>query len=61
SDDSADEDAFEVVNALSGHTIRVGSPEPSTEQSAARYRFASVAGVVAWLRERNTHPMRPRR
>ncbi|MGH8256548.1 MAG: trehalose-phosphatase [Steroidobacteraceae bacterium] len=57
SDDSTAEDAFEVVNALSGHTIRVGSPEPSV----ARYRFASVSGVIAWLRERNTHLMRPRR
>ncbi|HEX4023928.1 MAG TPA: trehalose-phosphatase [Steroidobacteraceae bacterium] len=61
SDDSTDEEAFEVVNALCGHSIRVGAPEPSVEQSAAGYRFASVAGVVAWLRERNTHPMRPRR
>jgi trehalose 6-phosphate phosphatase len=57
SDDSTDEDAFEVVNALSGHSIRVGGQD----SSVARYRFASVAGVVAWLRERNTHIMRVRR
>jgi len=57
SDDSTDEDAFAVVNELSGHSIRVGPHE----RTVARYRFASVAGVVAWLRERNTHIMRPQR
>ena len=48
-DDITDEDGFEAVNALSGYSIRVGADSPSV----ARHRFASVAAVIAWLRERN--------
>ena len=48
-DDPCDEVAFEAVNEMGGHTIRVGN----LEQTAARYRFRSVSTVVAWLRDRN--------
>lgn len=49
-DDDTDEDGFGGVNALGGYSIRVGWER----SSAAQYRFASVSGVIGWLRERNT-------
>jgi len=48
-DDGFDEPAFEAVNEMGGHTVRVGD----LAQTAARYRFSSVSTVVAWLRDRN--------
>ena len=48
-DDPSDEAGFEAVNEMGGHTIRVGN----LDQTAARYRFSSVATVAAWLRDRN--------
>lgn len=48
-DDVTDEDGFAAVNALGGHSIRVGNDEATV----ARSRLASVSAVVAWLRERN--------
>jgi trehalose 6-phosphate phosphatase len=48
-DDPSDEVAFQAVNEMGGHTIRVGN----LEETAARYRFSSVSTVVAWLRDRN--------
>lgn len=56
-DDLTDEDGFMAVNALGGYSIRVGDDAPT----AARHRFSSVAGVIAWLRERNTSILRRRR
>lgn len=49
-DDLTDEDGFDAVNEMGGYSIRVGVEVPT----AARYNFGSVAGVIAWLRERNT-------
>ena len=49
-DDEADEQGFDAVNALGGYSIRVGRVARST----ARFQFATVSGVIAWLRERNT-------
>jgi len=51
-DDVTDEDGFAAVNALGGHSIRVGDDEATT----ARGRLASVAAAVAWLRERSINP-----
>lgn len=48
-DDLTDEDGFAAVNALGGHSIRVGDEEVTV----ARSRLGSVSAVVAWLRERN--------
>jgi trehalose 6-phosphate phosphatase len=48
-DDPTDEVGFQAVNAMGGHSIRVGN----LEQTAARYRFSSVSTVIAWLRDRN--------
>ena len=48
-DDLTDEEGFEVVNAMNGFSILVGS----TPRTAARFRFGSVSAVVSWLRERN--------
>ena len=44
-DDVTDEDAFGVVNAAGGHSVRVGPPAPT----AARWRVASVAALRCWL------------
>lgn len=44
-DDTTDEDAFAVVNALGGDSICVGD-RPGTH---ARFRLADVDAVVAWL------------
>lgn len=55
-DDDTDEEGFDAVNALGGYSIRVGWGAPS----AAHHRFATVSGVVGWLRERNTSLMRAR-
>lgn len=49
-DDATDEQGFDAVNALGGYSIRVGRDI----HSAARFQFATVSGVIAWLRERNT-------
>jgi trehalose 6-phosphate phosphatase len=49
-DDDTDEEGFDAVNALGGYSIRVGRQV----RSAARFQFATVSGVIAWLRERNT-------
>jgi trehalose 6-phosphate phosphatase len=49
-DDETDEQGFDAVNALGGYSIRVGR----ATRSAARFQFATVSGVIAWLRERNT-------
>jgi trehalose 6-phosphate phosphatase len=48
-DDLTDEDGFAAVNELGGYSIHVGN----ARTSAARYHFASVSTVIAWLRERN--------
>jgi len=48
-DDITDEDGFAAVNALGGHSVRVGSPDATL----AMHRFATPSAVVAWLRERN--------
>jgi trehalose 6-phosphate phosphatase len=48
-DDPTDEVGFQAVNDMGGHSIRVGN----LEKTAARYRFSTVATVVAWLRDRN--------
>jgi trehalose 6-phosphate phosphatase len=44
-DDVTDEDGFEAVNALGGHSIRVGDGK----QTLARYRVASVPDLRDWL------------
>jgi trehalose 6-phosphate phosphatase len=44
-DDRTDEDGFRAVNALHGHSIRVGDAGPS----AARHRLPSTAAVHDWL------------
>jgi trehalose 6-phosphate phosphatase len=54
-DDDTDEEGFDAVNALGGYSIRVGRQV----RSAARFQFATVSGVIAWLRERNTSMRRP--
>jgi trehalose 6-phosphate phosphatase len=43
-DDSADEEGFRVVHRLGGVSIHVGGGA-----TAARYRFAAVSDVLAWL------------
>ncbi len=43
-DDITDEDGFVHVNALGGHSIRVGAGP-----TVARFRLADPAAVVAWL------------
>lgn len=48
-DDGFDELAFDAVNEMGGHTVRVGD----LALTSARYRFSSVATVAAWLRDRN--------
>ncbi len=50
-DDVTDEDGFDAVNALNGHSIRVGNGGATN----AHHRFGSVSAVVAWLRERNVN------
>jgi len=44
-DDVTDEDGFAIVNALGGHSIRVGG----RGKSAARFRLPNVAAVIEWL------------
>ena len=44
-DDVTDEDAFEVVNAMSGVSIRVGNPV----STLARHRLDGVSDVLRWL------------
>ncbi len=44
-DDITDEDGFDAVNQLSGHSIRVGSPQAS----AAKWRIDGVADLRVWL------------
>lgn len=48
-DAPTDEIGFETVNAMGGHTIRVGN----MDQTAARFRFSNVSTVGAWLRDLN--------
>jgi trehalose 6-phosphate phosphatase len=45
-DDITDEDAFKVVNALNGQSIKVGQ---RTKDSAARSELATVDAVRQWL------------
>lgn len=44
-DDVTDEDGFNAVNRLSGHSIRVGPPQ----NSAAKWRIGGVAELRDWL------------
>ncbi len=44
-DDVTDEDAFQVVNTLGGHSIRVGTDRPT----AAQYEIESVNEALQWL------------
>ena len=46
-DDLTDEHGFEVVNECGGTSVLVGDRQPS----AARYRLADTAAVLAWLRQ----------
>ena len=45
-DDLTDEHGFEVVNALGGHTVKVGKGE-----SRASWRLPDVTAVLDWLQE----------
>lgn len=47
-DDVTDEDGFNAVNALSGHSVRVGR----IDGTAARWHMDNVAAVIDWLSER---------
>lgn len=53
-DDRTDEDAFPVVNARGGFSVRVGE----AAQSQATYRLDSIEEVLSWL-ERQTRSMSP--
>jgi trehalose 6-phosphate phosphatase len=44
-DDVTDEDAFVSVNALGGHSIRIGD----SQHSAARYHIDNVNEALQWL------------
>jgi len=44
-DDVTDEDAFRIVNARGGHSVRVGSQD----ETAATYYLESVQEVLTWL------------
>lgn len=46
-DDTTDEDAFDVVNALGGISLRVGEQAPT----AAKFRLASPEQLRGWLLE----------
>jgi trehalose 6-phosphate phosphatase len=48
-DDVTDEQGFAVVNALGGHSIKVGGGP-----TAAHWRLANVGAVRSWLRRRDT-------
>jgi trehalose 6-phosphate phosphatase len=50
-DDSTDEDAFETVNRLHGHSVKVGPG-----RTVARRRLRDVRAVRAWLAQRATEP-----
>lgn len=47
-DDLTDEDAFDAVNRLGGHSVRVG---PSEAASHAQHRLAGVNDVYVWLQQ----------
>jgi trehalose 6-phosphate phosphatase len=44
-DDVTDEDAFEVVNAMNGISVKVGP----AETTLARHRLGNVSEVLRWL------------
>lgn len=46
-DDPGDEEAFRIVNALGGLSVRIGAP---VADSAAQVGLAGVPAAVAWLR-----------
>ena len=46
-DDTTDEDGFAYVNALNGHSVRVGD----SADTAARYSLPGVDEVIAWLQD----------
>jgi trehalose 6-phosphate phosphatase len=52
-DDHGDEEAFRVVNALGGLSVRIG---PMVKDSAARAGLESVDAAVAWLRSLAREP-----
>lgn len=43
-DDATDEDGFEMVNSLAGHSVKVGSGN-----SAARWHISDASGVRHWI------------
>lgn len=53
-DDRTDEDGFRVVNAMAGHSLRIGPPPQAgagrESETAARWRLASPAALGDWLR-----------
>ncbi len=54
-DDLTDEDGFEVVNRLGGHSVAVGVTRPTR----ARWRVADEAQVLRWLELRPRAEARP--
>lgn len=52
-DDVTDEDAFRIVNARGGHSIRVGHQD----ETAANYSLESVQEVLTWLESMTTRDL----